>query len=949
MTMTVKEFAQELKVPAKILITQLRAAGVDKSNETDTLSDADKSRLLDSLRIERTQSSQRKITLTRKEKSVIKQSDASGRAHTIQVEVRRKRVFVKNPQMQAEEEARMEAEARAIAERRAAEEKAREEAEAARRKAEEERRAAEEKARREREEAERAAAAARAAEAAKAAEEARAREEAAKKSADEAALKAARREAEKAKLEAEVAQATSARMEAEAAANARREAARKKAEEEARRIREMMNRKAGVLTAKKPPKEEKPKAEEKPAQPQKAAGRDDKKPAQQTRRNNATRPAAAPSTSGDKRPHGEKKGARRQSDWQENDRKGRGLKTRGAVDDETSSSGWRTARGRRSQDRHRQDAPVPQSQEPVVREVTVPETISVADLAHKMAVKATEVIKTLMTMGQMCTINQMLDQDTAMLVVEEMGHKAIAAKADDPEAWLGEIEEKEDYPEKPRPPVVTIMGHVDHGKTSLLDYIRRAKVAAGEAGGITQHIGAYHVKTPRGIITFLDTPGHEAFTAMRARGAQATDIVILVVAADDGVMPQTQEAISHSRAAGVPLVVAINKIDKPEANPERVKQELVTAGVIPEEYGGDVPFCPVSAKTGQGVDELLENVLLQAEMLDLKAPDEGPAKGLVIESRLDKGRGPVASILVQSGTLHRGDVVLVGAEFGRVRAMINELGKAQNTAGPSIPVEIQGLSGVPQAGDEVISLADERKAREIALFRQGKYRDVKLAKAHATNLANLFADVGEGEVKTLPLIIKADVQGSQEALIHALTQLSNNEVRVSVVHAAVGGISESDVNLAAASKAVIIGFNVRADAQARKLAETEGVDIRYYNIIYDAVDDVKAALSGMLSPERRETPLGLVEIRQIIRVPKVGNIAGCRVLEGLVRRTAQVRLLRDNVVVWTGELASLKHFKDDVREVKAGNECGLSLKGYEDIKTGDQLEVFEVTEVARSL
>lgn len=949
MTMTVKEFAQELKVPAKTLITQLRAAGVDKSNETDTLSDADKSRLLDSLRIERTQSSQRKITLTRKEKSVIKQSDASGRAHTIQVEVRRKRVFVKNPQMQAEEEARMEAEARAIAERRAAEEKAREEAEAARRKAEEERRAAEEKARREREEAERAAAAARAAEAAKAAEEARAREEAAKKSADEAALKAARREAEKAKLEAEVAQATSARMEAEAAANARREAARKKAEEEARRIREMMNRKAGVLTAKKPPKEEKPKAEEKPAQPQKAAGRDDKKPAQQTRRNNATRPAAAPSTSGDKRPHGEKKGARRQSDWQENDRKGRGLKTRGAVDDETSSSGWRTARGRRSQDRHRQDAPVPQSQEPVVREVTVPETISVADLAHKMAVKATEVIKTLMTMGQMCTINQMLDQDTAMLVVEEMGHKAIAAKADDPEAWLGEIEEKEDYPEKPRPPVVTIMGHVDHGKTSLLDYIRRAKVAAGEAGGITQHIGAYHVKTPRGIITFLDTPGHEAFTAMRARGAQATDIVILVVAADDGVMPQTQEAISHSRAAGVPLVVAINKIDKPEANPERVKQELVTAGVIPEEYGGDVPFCPVSAKTGQGVDELLENVLLQAEMLDLKAPDEGPAKGLVIESRLDKGRGPVASILVQLGTLHRGDVVLVGAEFGRVRAMINELGKAQNTAGPSIPVEIQGLSGVPQAGDEVISLADERKAREIALFRQGKYRDVKLAKAHATNLANLFADVGEGEVKTLPLIIKADVQGSQEALIHALTQLSNNEVRVSVVHAAVGGISESDVNLAAASKAVIIGFNVRADAQARKLAETEGVDIRYYNIIYDAVDDVKAALSGMLSPERRETPLGLVEIRQIIRVPKVGNIAGCRVLEGLVRRTAQVRLLRDNVVVWTGELASLKHFKDDVREVKAGNECGLSLKGYEDIKTGDQLEVFEVTEVARSL
>ena len=584
-----------------------------------------------------------------------------------------------------------------------------------------------------------------------------------------------------------------------------------------------------------------------------------------------------------------------------------------------------------------------------MREVQVPETISVADLAHKMSVKATEVIKTLMTMGQMVTINQMLDQDTAMLVVEEMGHKAIAAKADDPEAYLGELETKEEYPARPRPPVVTIMGHVDHGKTSQLEYIRRAKVAAGEAGGITQHIGAYHVKTPRGIITFLDTPGHEAFTAMRARGAQATDIVILVVAADDGVMPQTLEAISHARAAGVPLVVAINKIDKPEANPDRVKQELVNAGVLPEEYGGDVPFCPVSAKSGQGVDELLENVLLQAEMLELKAPNEGPARGLVIESRLDKGRGPVASILVQSGMLHRGDVVLVGAEFGRVRAMLNEFGKAQQSAGPSIPVEIQGLSGVPQAGDEVIALSDERKAREIALFRQGKYRDVKLAKQHATNLANLFSDVGEGEAKTLPLIIKADVQGSQEALIHALTQLSTSEVRVSVVHAAVGGISESDVNLAAASKGVIIGFNVRADAQARKVAEAEGVDIRYYNIIYDAVDDVKAALSGMLSPEKRETALGLVEIRQIIRVPKVGNIAGCRVLEGVVRRNANVRLLRDNVVIWTGELASLKHFKDDVREVKAGQECGLSLKGYDDIKVGDQLEVFEVTEVARTL
>ena len=941
---TVNDFARELKLAPELLLEQLRAAGVAKRDVTDELSEADKSRLFESLRAQRTQQ-ERKISMTRKETSVIKQNDASGRAHTIQVEVRRKRVFVKNPQVLAEEQARLEAEARAEAARRA-EEEARE---AERRKAEEEaRRKAAEEAERQRLEAERRAAEERAEAARLEAEAAKKRaEEEAARADDEARLKAARREAEKAKLEAEVAAATAKRMEADAR---RREEARKKAEEEARRIREMMNRKSGVMTAKKAPKEEKPKDAPKPAADAKAE--QEKKAAQQQQRKNVkkaqqeARPAKPAHASEKKK--GQKGGNAGNDRWGEEKDRRRGMKTRGE-DESSEKSGWRTARGRRSQDRNRRAEPAPQAVEPVVREVQVPETISVSDLAHKMSVKATEVIKTLMKMGQMVTINQMLDQDTAMIVVEEMGHKAIAAKPDDPEAILGELAEKQDYEALPRPPVVTIMGHVDHGKTSLLDYIRRAKVAADEAGGITQHIGAYHVKTPRGIVTFLDTPGHEAFTAMRARGAQATDIVILVVAADDGVMPQTKEAISHARAAGVPLVVAINKIDKPEANPERVKQELVANDVMPEEWGGDVPFCPVSAKTGQGVDELLENVLLQAEMLELKAPVEGPARGLVIESRLDKGRGPVASILVQSGTLHRGDIVLVGAEFGRVRAMINELGKAQNTAGPSIPVEIQGLSGVPHAGDEVIVLNDERKAREIALFRQGKYRDVKLAKAHATNLANLFADVGEGEVKTLPLIIKADVQGSQEALIHALTKLSNDEVRVSVVHAAVGGISESDVNLASASKAVIIGFNVRADALARKLAETEGIDIRYYNIIYDAVDDVKAALGGMLSPEKRETPLGLVEIRQIIRVPKVGNIAGCRVLEGLIRRSAQVRLLRDNVVVWTGELASLKHFKDDVREVKAGMECGLSLKGYDDIRELDQLEVFEVTEVARTL
>jgi len=581
--------------------------------------------------------------------------------------------------------------------------------------------------------------------------------------------------------------------------------------------------------------------------------------------------------------------------------------------------------------------------------VHIPETITVADLAHKMSVKGAEVIKLLMGMGQMVTINQVLDQDTAMIIVEEMGHKAHAAKLDDPEIDLGAA--AEDAPLMPRPPVVTVMGHVDHGKTSLLDKIRVAKVAAGEAGGITQHIGAYHVDTPRGVITFLDTPGHEAFTAMRARGAKATDIVILVVAADDGVMPQTREAIHHAKAANVPLVVAINKIDKPEANPDRVKTELVSEEVVPEEYGGDSPFIGVSAKTGEGIDTLLENVLLQAEVLELKAPKDAPAQGIVIEARLDKGRGPVATVLVQSGTLKRGDMLLAGQSYGRIRAMLDENGKSSNEAGPSIPVEIQGLSEVPDAGESFQVVADERKAREIALFRQGKFRDVKLAKQQAVKLENMMENMGEGaiEAKVLPIIIKADVQGSQEALAQSLQKLSTDEVRVQIVHAAVGGITETDVNLAIASKGVIIGFNARADAVARKLAESNGVDIRYHNIIYDAVDEVKAALSGMLTPDKKEEITGLVEIRQVFLVSKVGAIAGCMVLDGVVRRNSRVRLLRDNVVVWTGELDSLKRFKDDVKEVKGGFECGLSLKNNNDIQEGDQLEIFEVTEVARTL
>ncbi|WP_244300456.1 translation initiation factor IF-2, partial [Achromobacter aegrifaciens] len=619
-----------------------------------------------------------------------------------------------------------------------------------------------------------------------------------------------------------------------------------------------------------------------------------------------------------------------------------------------SRDGWRAGgkgggkggRGGRNQQNDRRNEPAPQ--EFIAREVHVPETISVADLAHKMSVKAAEVIKQLMKLGQMVTINQVLDQETAMIVVEELGHVAIAAKLDDPEAFLDETASVSEAEQLPRAPVVTVMGHVDHGKTSLLDYIRRAKVAAGEAGGITQHIGAYHVQTERGMVTFLDTPGHEAFTAMRARGAKATDIVILVCAADDGVMPQTREAIHHAKAAGVPMVVAMTKIDKPSANPDRVKQELVAEEVVPEEYGGDVPFVSVSAKTGEGIDDLLENLLLQAEVLELKAPVDAPAKGLVSDARLDKGRGPVATILVQSGTLHRGDVVLAGASFGRVRAMLDENGKPIQEAGPSIPVEIQGLTEVPAAGDELMVLSDERKAREIALFRQGKFRDVKLARQQAAKLESMFDNLGEG-TQTLALIVKTDVQGSQEALVQSLVKLSTDEVRVQVVHAAVGGISESDINLAIASNAVVIGFNVRAEASAKKLAENNGIDVRYYNIIYDAVDEVKAAMSGMLAPEKKEEVIGLVEIREVYSISRIGNIAGCMVLDGLVRRDSQVRLLRNNVVQWTGQLDSLRRFKDDVKEVKSGFDCGLTLRGNNDIQVGDQLEVFEIKEIARTL
>ena len=585
---------------------------------------------------------------------------------------------------------------------------------------------------------------------------------------------------------------------------------------------------------------------------------------------------------------------------------------------------------------------------PVAREVVLPESITVAELAQKMSVKATEVIKVLMGMGSMVTINQVLDRDTATIVAQELGHEVKEAKPESPEALL-ETAGAEMGEAMPRPPVVTVMGHVDHGKTSLLDYIRKSAVASGEAGGITQHIGAYHVETPKGVITFLDTPGHEAFSAMRARGAKATDIVILVVAADDGVKPQTIEAIHHARQAGVPLIVAVNKIDKPEADPDRVRQELSQHEVIAEDWGGNEMFVNVSAKQGTGIDELLDAVLLQAEVLELKAPKEGPASGLVVEAKLDKGRGPVATVLVRQGTLHRGDIVLAGKEYGRVRAMVDETGAPADEAGPSIPVEVLGLSGVPEAGDDVIAVANERKAREIALFRQGRFKEVKQARQQASKLENVFSQMQEGELKTLPLVVKADVQGSVEALTEALEKLSTDEVQVQVVHGMVGAISESDVNLAVASGAIIIGFNVRADAVARRLIENEGVDLHYYSVIYDAVNEVKEALSGMLAPEVREDIIGLAEVRDVFRAPKIGAIAGCYVTEGTVKRNRPIRVLRDNVVIFEGELESLRRFKDDVNEVKSGTECGIGVKNYNDVKVGDQIEVYERVEVKRTL
>ncbi len=977
---TVAQFAAELNRPAGTLLEQLQSAGVAKRSPDDALTETDKARLLEFLRQAHGTGSadRKKITLTRPAVSEIRQADASGKARTIAVTTLKRRTFVKRDDAPTGvEEVNTTAAEDAELQRR--EDEANAQAEQLRRQEEELAELARARAERERAEREAAEAAAKAAAEAKAAADAVAVQQAAEAAAKAVAAAAIEKAAAPAARGAgKAAAATAAALapavapvaevpsvvispaaapveppkpgirivkagDAEAAeklalaAVAKR---RKAAEDEAAAIRAMMSAPKKVMMAKKP---EEP---VKPVPGKEAISGTIHKPKPVPGAPGATTTTAA--KPGDKK---SVKSEKLSSSWADDAAKKRALAGKGRTDGPGANRpGWRAPRGGRRGEREQAGASNFQAPtEQVIQEVHVPETISVADLAHKMSVKAAEVIKQLMKLGQMVTINQQLDQETAMILVEEMGHKAFAAKLDDPDAFLEEEDVAVVGEQVSRATVVTIMGHVDHGKTSLLDYIRRARVAAGEAGGITQHIGAYHVETPRGMITFLDTPGHAALTAMRARGATATDLVILVVAADDGVMPQTKEAIAHAKAANVPLVVAMNKIDKPGANLERLKGELVAEGVVPEDFGGETPFVPVSAKTGDGIDSLLEQVLLQAEVLELKASTSSMAKGLVIEARLDKGRGPVATVLVQSGTLKRGDVVLAGSSFGRVRAMTDEDGKACQEAGPSIPVEIQGLTEVPQAGDEFMVLSDERRAREIATFRQGKYREVNLNRRQAAKLDNIFDTMGEGQAQTLALIIKADVQGSQEALAQSLVKLSTPEVKVQVVHGAVGGISESDVNLAIASKAVIIGFNVRADAGARKLAENNGVDLRYYNIIYDAVDEVKAAMTGMLAPEQREEVIGAAEIRTVFVASKIGTVAGCMVTAGVVRRNAKFRLLRQNVVIYTGELDSLKRMKDDVREVVEGFECGIKLKNYNDIAEGDQLEFFEVKEVARTL
>jgi translation initiation factor IF-2 len=856
---TVKQLAQTIGIPVERLLNQLQEAGMGFSNDSETVNEEQKLALLSHLKGNQntttTKASPERITLRRKSVSQVKLGNDAHKGKTVNIEVRKKRTYVKRSvllEQQAEEERKKAEELAAIAE-------------------EENKRKAEEESKRKTEEA-------------KAEQEQLAAEQATQaESAEEVRAEEMPQEGttEPGQVQGEKSPAT---IEPEAAA---------------------------VEEVKQTVSEEK--KEEKPADEKSSSHKKQKK-----------------------------KGKSRRSEDDEDSfhdkrKKLKGKKRKHVVKSE---------KFKEAESKLTQSFEMPT--QPVVREVTIPETITVAELAKRMSVKAAEVIKVMMGMGAMATINQVIDQDTAVIVVEEMGHKPQIFKEDAVEDSLEQAIQQGSTVTS-RAPVVTIMGHVDHGKTSLLDYIRRTRVAAGEAGGITQHIGAYHVSTEKGQVTFLDTPGHAAFTAMRARGAQATDIVILIVAADDGVKPQTIEAIQHAKAAEVPIIVAVNKIDKPEADPDRVKNELSSYEVIPEDWGGENMFVNISAKSGEGIDELLDAILLQAEVLELEAVADGAAKGVVIESRLDKGRGPVATVLVQSGCLNKGDVLLAGLQYGKVRALIGDNGSNVESAGPSIPVEVLGLSGVPHAGDDAVVVADEKKAREVALFRQGKFREVKLARRHTSTLEGIFENMKSDELKVLNVVLKADVQGSIEALSDALIKLSNDEVKVEIVGSGVGGITESDVHLAIASNAILIGFNVRADGGARRLAEQEEISLNYYSVIYDVVDQVKLALSGMLAPEFKEEIVGIAEVRDVFRSPKLGAIAGCMVIEGLIKRNNPIRVLRDNVVIYEGTLESLRRFKDDVLEVRQGFECGIGVKNYNDVKAGDQIEVYETIQVKRDL
>ncbi len=910
MTESVKSLADEIQTSVERLVQQFADAGIKKT-ASDNVSQQEKEALLAHLNREQGGASQPgKLTLQRKTRSTLSVPVTGGKSKSVNIEVRKKRTYVnrdaaeqakaaeEQAQREAEEQARREAEEQA---RREAEEKARQEAQA--------KREAEEKAKRE-------AAAAKVTE--QAAEPAK-REAAEKNNVKENKAKSApadtRENSEKVRREAEAAEI---KRKAEEEQQRKLEAEVKRAAEEARRLAEENGEKWSA-----PVSEETESADYHTTTSAHAREAEDESDAK---------------VEGDNRGRG--RGAK-------NVRQKKNNRHSEKADREEARAQLPRGKKQRKGSSLQQSFNKPVAA--VTRDVVIGETITVGELANKMAVKGSQVIKTMMKMGAMATINQVIDQETAQLVAEEMGHKVILRRENELEEAILNDRDMGEAQAEPRAPVVTIMGHVDHGKTSLLDYIRSTKVASGEAGGITQHIGAYHVTTDKGAITFLDTPGHAAFTSMRARGAQATDIVVLVVAADDGVMPQTIEAIQHAKAAGVPVVVAVNKIDKPEADPDRVRNELSQYGILSEEWGGETQFISVSAKKGIGIDDLLDAILLQAEVLELKAVRAGMASGVVIESYLDKGRGPVATILVQSGTLNKGDIVLCGFEYGRIRAMRNELGQDITEAGPSIPVEILGLSNVPSAGDEATVVRDEKKAREVALYRQGKFRDVKLARQQKAKLENMFANMESGKVSELNIVLKTDVQGTCEAITDSLMKLSTDEVKVKIIGSGVGDITETDATLAAASNAIILGFNVRADASARRLIESESVDLRYYSVIYSLIDEIKQAMSGMLAPEFKQEIMGLAEVRDVFRSPKFGAIAGCMVTEGTIKRNNPIRVLRDNVVIYEGELESLRRFKDDVAEVRNGMECGIGVKNYNDVRPGDMIEAFQVIEVQRTI